>query len=278
MGQSTAVGTISNAQQISAEYTATRTIFTFQAAAVRFNVTFLSPVTPNDYLRQSLPLSYLHIELDQTTRQGRDIQLYTEIDERWVTGPDSDFQNYPYNMQFEAVNSTSMYLVQRDSPEVYTEFGQRAEWGSAVYAVRSIVGLSSRNNNNVVTQLEFLTKGNLTFDHGGVGGPNNSFAYAVDISTANAPSDVIIAVGHLRSPYLEYIRAVPGSVSQSYQQPRYGYWQAHFPNFAVAATFSSMTLKTLSHELKISMLRSPAIPGKVLVVARLVINMLRSPN
>lgn len=226
-----------NAVQLSAEYTATRTIFAFQADSVKFNVTFMTPITPNDYLRQSLPLSYLHFELDTTTTKKKDIQIYTEIDERWVTGHDYDFQNYPYNMQFQVVNSTSMYLVQRNNPEVYTEFRQRAEWGSSVYAVKNVAGLSSRNNNNVVTQLEFLTKGNLTFDHGGVGGPDNSFAYAVNFSAPNAPSDVVFAVGHLRNPYVNYVRAVPGVPGKSYQEDRYGYWQAQFPNFNDAVAF-----------------------------------------
>ncbi|CDR98860.1 hypothetical protein, partial [Sporisorium scitamineum] len=40
------------AKQLSAEYTATRTIFAFEADKVKFNVTFLTPITPHDYLRQ----------------------------------------------------------------------------------------------------------------------------------------------------------------------------------------------------------------------------------
>ncbi len=42
-----------NATQLSAEYTSTRSIFAFSAGGVLFNVTFLSPVFPDDYLRQS---------------------------------------------------------------------------------------------------------------------------------------------------------------------------------------------------------------------------------
>ena len=225
-----------NARQISAVYTATRTIFTFDADGVKFNVTFLSPITPDDYLRQSLPLSYLHFELDKATTTGKKVQIYTEIDERWVTGHDYDYQTYPYSMKFEVVNSTSIYTVQRERPEVFAEFRQRAEWGSAVYAVKNVAGLSSRNYNNIVAQKEFLDNGNLTFDHPRVAGPDNSFAFAVDFSVPNAASDVVFAVGHLRSPYLNYVRAVPGG-SSSYQEDRFGYWQAKFPNFNEAIAF-----------------------------------------
>lgn len=40
-----------------AEYTATHTIFTLSAGSVSFKLDFLSPVSPSNYLRQSLPFS-----------------------------------------------------------------------------------------------------------------------------------------------------------------------------------------------------------------------------
>lgn len=58
-----------------------------------------------------------------------------------------------------------MYFVQRSKPEVFKEFRQRAEWGSAVYAARNQPGMTSRTNNDVVTQLEWLTQGFSTVDH-----------------------------------------------------------------------------------------------------------------
>lgn len=41
----------------SAEYTATHSIFTVSAGHVLFTLDFLSPVSPSNYLRQSLPFS-----------------------------------------------------------------------------------------------------------------------------------------------------------------------------------------------------------------------------
>lgn len=218
------------AKQLSAEYTATRTIFAFEADKVRFNVTFLTPITPNDYLRQSLPLSYLHVELDTSTIKGRSIQLYTDIDERWVTGHDYDYEDFPYDQQYYEKNDTSVFFVTRKHPQVYTEFRQRAEWGNATYAARNHTGLYSRNNNNVVTHTEFIDTGKLSFDHGPVLGPDNSFAFAVDFDAKHADKDALFVVGHMRTPYVNYIRAKnPGTNStKSYQEDRYGYWQSEF--------------------------------------------------
>ncbi|CDU24620.1 probable glutaminase A [Sporisorium scitamineum] len=218
------------AKQLSAEYTATRTIFAFEADKVKFNVTFLTPITPHDYLRQSLPLSYLHVELDTSTTKGRSIQLYTDIDERWVTGHDYDYEEYPYDQQYYEKNDTSVFFISRKHPEVYTEFRQRAEWGNATYAARNHTGLYSRNNNNVVTHTEFIDTGKLSFDHGPVLGPDNSFAFAVDFDAKHADKDALFVVGHMRTPYVNYIRAKhPGTNStKSYQEDRYGYWQTEF--------------------------------------------------
>lgn len=227
------------AKQLSAEYTATRTIFKFDADGVRFTVTFLTPITPDDYLRQSLPLSYLYFELDQSTAKGSSIQLYTDIDERWVTGHDYDYQGTPYDSRFIERGNSSMYLVGRKNPQVYTEFRQRAEWGNATYAARAHKGLSSRNNNNIVTQLEFIDKGKLSIDHGPVLGPDNSFAFAIDFDAKNAEPDALFVIGHMRTPYVNYIKAKnPGNESNaSYQQDRYGYWMSKFNSIEAAVNF-----------------------------------------
>ncbi|CCF48728.1 hypothetical protein NDA11_007682 [Ustilago hordei] len=229
-GFGTLVRAGSAATQLSAEYTATRTMFTFEADKVKFNVTFLTPITPDDYLRQSLPLSYLHVELDKSTIKGRSIQLYTDIDERWVTGHDFDYENYAYDQQYYEKDDTSVFFVTRKRPQVYTEYRQRAEWGNATYAARNHTGLSSRNNNNVVVHTEFIDRGKLSFDHGPVGGPDNSFAFAIDFDAKHAEKEALFVVGHMRTPYVNYIRAkYPGSNStKSYQEDRYGYWQTKF--------------------------------------------------
>ncbi|SAM86279.1 probable glutaminase A [Ustilago bromivora] len=229
-GFGTLVRAGSAATQLSAEYTATRTMFTFEADKVKFNVTFLTPITPDDYLRQSLPLSYLHVELDKSTIKGRSIQLYTDIDERWVTGHDFDYENYAYDQQYYEKDDTSVFFVTRKRPQIYTEYRQRAEWGNATYAARNHTGLSSRNNNNVVVHTEFIERGELSFDHGPVGGPDNSFAFAIDFDAKHAEKEALFVVGHMRTPYVNYIRAkYPGSNStKSYQEDRYGYWQTKF--------------------------------------------------
>lgn len=232
-----------NARQLSFEYTATRSTFKFEAAGVHFTVTFVSPIWPNDYLRQSIPLSYMHFELDRASANGHSVQMFTDIDERWSSAHDYDYENYPMNMLWsDSIKAnkkeSSAYFIQRTNPQRYKEFRQRAEWGSAVYAMRKRAGMSSRNNNNIVTQLEFLTRGTVTYDHNPVGGPDNSFSFTVDFDEGNGGDDALFSVGHLRSPYVNYIR--PASLSTgngSRLEDRYGYWMTKYPQFQDAVAF-----------------------------------------
>ncbi|CAO1620100.1 unnamed protein product [Parajaminaea phylloscopi] len=219
-----------NAEQLSAEFTATKTIFRFEAAGVRFNVTFMTPVWPDDLVRQSIPLSYLHFELDTASAEGRSVQVYADIDERWITAHTMDFENYPYNQDFKDLKGVARWYLQRDKPQVYTEFRQRAEWGNVTWAVRDRAALYARNNNNVVTQLEFLDTGILSNHRDRVAGDNNAFAYAVDFDAQKSPADIVFAIGQFRDPYVNYIRAKnPGNGrNESFQQDRYGLWAANF--------------------------------------------------
>lgn len=73
------IGTYNVAIQHSFICTASRSIFSFSAGPVDFNVTFLSPVTPHDLLRMSLPLSYLTIEVAPEIFEEHDVRVYTDI-------------------------------------------------------------------------------------------------------------------------------------------------------------------------------------------------------
>ena len=66
--------------QTSLEYTSTKSIFTLDVGgAVELDVTFTSPVTPNDMMRQSLVQSYLDVSVVAKDGAEHDVQLYLDI-------------------------------------------------------------------------------------------------------------------------------------------------------------------------------------------------------
>jgi len=68
------------ANQTSYEYTSTKSIFTITAGdTVQLKVTFMSPITPNDFKRQSLIFSYINVEVSSLDGSQHDVQIYTDI-------------------------------------------------------------------------------------------------------------------------------------------------------------------------------------------------------
>ena len=58
-----------------AEYTATHSVFTLSAAGLVFTLDFFSPVSPSDYLRQSLPFSRFRIPYINPSRLMGNLQV-----------------------------------------------------------------------------------------------------------------------------------------------------------------------------------------------------------
>ncbi|KAH9877777.1 hypothetical protein J1614_002994 [Plenodomus biglobosus] len=68
------------ANQTSYEYTSTSSIFKLIADdKVELKVTFLSPLTPMDFKRQSLTFSYMNVEVSSIDDSEHDVQIYTDI-------------------------------------------------------------------------------------------------------------------------------------------------------------------------------------------------------
>lgn len=46
---------------------------------LEMNITFMSPITPQDYRRQSLIFSYLNVEVSSLDGNEHDVQVYADI-------------------------------------------------------------------------------------------------------------------------------------------------------------------------------------------------------
>lgn len=66
--------------QVAYEYTSTKSVFTMHVGGkVEMNITFLSPITPNDFRRQSLVSSYLHLDVGSMDGETHNVQIYSDI-------------------------------------------------------------------------------------------------------------------------------------------------------------------------------------------------------
>lgn len=68
------------ATEISATYTSTQTVFTFDVnSKVTLTATFLSPVYPNDLVKQSLQYSYIDVSVVSSDGESHDVQVYADV-------------------------------------------------------------------------------------------------------------------------------------------------------------------------------------------------------
>lgn len=75
-----ATADVEAASQVAYEYTSTKSIFTIEVGGkVSLKVTFLSPLTPNDFKRQSLIFSYMSVDVSSIDGASHSVQLYTDI-------------------------------------------------------------------------------------------------------------------------------------------------------------------------------------------------------
>lgn len=69
-----------NVDQLSMEYTSTRSIFNMSVAdKVEMRIEFLSPVYPNDLKRQSIPFSYMNVAVKSRDGAPHKVQIYSDV-------------------------------------------------------------------------------------------------------------------------------------------------------------------------------------------------------
>ena len=109
--------------------TSTHTTVELEAGDVTFTLDFLSPVSPNNYVRHSFPFSYLTVSADVS--DDYDISIFSAIDDTWLGEPTT------VNTNLLKHNDTSVFTISDPNQKVYAEVEDMAAWGSAVYAAQS---------------------------------------------------------------------------------------------------------------------------------------------
>lgn len=106
-------------------------IDTGSSTPLDITVSFLSPITPTSTLRQSIPASYVTIDVHGQT----DVNIYMDIDARWVSGDQGSKVNWEWDtIDVEDKSSKKPALqrwqVQRERELDLSEIRDRAEWGT----------------------------------------------------------------------------------------------------------------------------------------------------
>lgn len=194
-----------------AEYTSTHTIFSLLAANVSLKLDFLSPVSPSNYLRQSLPFSYLTITAE--TGAGEDVQIYVDIDESWTGQSGSTVANATKSGQ------TSVFQLTVGGAKTYTQNAMdQALWGEVVYASRPSNSSKLTVQSGAATSVRGLFASNGTLSGSTPAyAAKNVVAIAQDLGSISSSASVTYAIGYTRDAAINYL----GNARASYYSSMY---------------------------------------------------------
>lgn len=127
--------------------------WTGEANPVEITLSFLSPITPTSTLRQSIPAAYLSVHVKGTF----DVDIYVDLNGQWVSGDRGSqitwdlgwFLKDEKHHQRRPVLKT--WKVKRETEQLFTEYGDQAEWGSLYFSAPMVRTPASWHVNCILT-------------------------------------------------------------------------------------------------------------------------------
>jgi hypothetical protein len=172
------------------------------AGSATFILDFFSPVSPENYIRQSLPFSYLTVSAGGLNGATASIQIYSDIDNSWTGqfGEDGS-TGWTYAKREESVH---VFTMTPGGIALYTEVNDIAQWGTAVYCTQeSSMTVSPQVGDVDALRSEFATNGSLEGDWSWQ--PGSVVAFSHDLGTVGSARNVTFVVGLVVDPAVNYM-------------------------------------------------------------------------
>ncbi|KAL4892899.1 hypothetical protein BDV59DRAFT_208050 [Aspergillus ambiguus] len=211
--------------QTAYEYTSTKSIFTMEVDhMVQMNVTFLSPVTPEDLRRQSLVFSYVHVDVSSLDGRPHDVQVYSDISAEWAAGSPSAVAQWDYAVTNGGV---AYHKVWRQTPLLFSESDDQAEWGDWYWATDNRDGLTFQSGADVDVRGYFSKNGALpnTKDTNfrAIGDRWPVFGFAHNLGSVTDSANVLFTIGLAQDVAIQYNGSTNGMTAEP------PLWKDYFP-------------------------------------------------
>ncbi|KAI4665545.1 uncharacterized protein J4E78_003007 [Alternaria triticimaculans] len=198
------------ANQTSYEYTSTKSIFTITAGdTVQLKVTFMSPLTPNDFKRQSLIFSYMNVEVSSLDGSQHDVQIYTDISAEWTSGDVAAVAEWSYGTTSDGIG---YHKIWKQNQQSLSEVNDRAEWGNWYYSTEAVEGLTYKSGADSEVRDAFDNDGSLNNAEDSEFRPINAewpvFGYALNMGSVG--SDVksqLYTIGLCQDDAIQFLGA-----------------------------------------------------------------------
>ncbi|KAI0289968.1 DUF1793-domain-containing protein [Russula brevipes] len=204
--------------------TPTQTNVTAQAGPMQVSLTFLNPIEPGDWVKQSIPFSYMAFTARSLDGAAHVVQAYSDVSGEWNSGDRSQVITWS-----ATPNSNVIYHSARlQTPAVFNEISNQAEWGTLYYAMKSGENVTYKIGTDNLARGMFQQKGVLDNQtEGNFRAINDSFVvFAISrdlgiIQATQAP--VVWAVGYTIDPAINYtdLSGAPPTQRSLYYRSQY---------------------------------------------------------
>ncbi|PVH87153.1 glutaminase GtaA [Cadophora sp. DSE1049] len=214
------------------EYTSTRSVFTMDVGGkVEMNITFLSPITPEDQKRQSLIFSYLDVGVQSLDGTSHDVQLYTDISAEWVAGDHSSVAEWVHDTTSDDI---AYHRVYRQTQLEFSETNDQADWGYWYWATKNSDKLTYQSGADVDVRGAFQSNGKLANAKDTNYRPINQdypvFGFSVDLGTVTGSVNTLYTIGLTQEQAIQFDGAT-GVV------PLASLWTSYFSSETEALSF-----------------------------------------
>lgn len=144
--------------QESFEYTSQRSTFIMNVnGKISMNVTFISPLTPTDLMRQSVIGTYLDVSVVAIDGATHSIDLYADTSAEWVSIHATDVAQWSYTVNNGIASHQSSKQSQSEFNADYAD--DASHWGNWYWSTAAVSGMTYQSGADVTVRGNFINNG-----------------------------------------------------------------------------------------------------------------------
>ncbi|KIK53996.1 hypothetical protein GYMLUDRAFT_178075 [Collybiopsis luxurians FD-317 M1] len=197
--------TLNAATLNSYQVTPTCSVLSLTAGAMAINITFLSPIEPDDLVLQSFPFTYIYFEASLMDGNFHSLQVYQDITGEWISSNITDF------MQWNTTTSNTILFHQawRSPPEPMTEAENMTEDGVVYHVTNAGNNVTYQTGAANPLREAFLSNGKLDNSQNTTSRAINDqfpvLAFSTDLGNITSTSSPVVwGIGLVRNPTIIY--------------------------------------------------------------------------
>ncbi|KAK5137237.1 hypothetical protein LTR08_000207 [Meristemomyces frigidus] len=221
-GKPHGVRKVHSAKTVRVSFTSSHTLVELTAGGASFTLDFFSPVLPGtkDYVRQSLPYSYLTVTATSTSRRPVLVQVLSAIDQTWTA------QNGAADLNYTSSGSATLFEFYNPQQIPYTEVSDMATYGSVIFATTSGPKVTRACDTAANIHRRFIYKGDLVARKECRGTDLAALSSNLGYISTTSTRSVTFAVGFDRVQAINYLG-----------KTQTGYYRTKWPTPAAAVDF-----------------------------------------